>query len=57
MERWLVRANTAGEAAMRFKVQLVAVDGGEDAVVQELAILDKDCELLEQIGLTPPLPV
>lgn len=39
---------------LRFKVQLVAED--EDAVngdeVIELAILEKDCERLEQLGLT-----
>jgi len=36
---------------MKFKVQIVAGDGA-DAVVHELAILEKECELVEQIGLT-----
>jgi len=36
---------------MKFKVQIVTGEG-EDAVVHELALLNKDCERLEQVGLT-----
>jgi hypothetical protein len=36
---------------MKFTLQIVAGEG-EDAVVHELTTLDKDCERLEQVGLT-----
>lgn len=36
---------------MKFKVQIVVGDGA-DAVVRELAVLDKDCDRIEQLGLT-----
>ena len=36
---------------MKFKLQIVAGEG-VDAVVHELATLDKDCERSEHVGLT-----
>ena len=38
---------------MQFKVQLIATadDGREDTVI-DIAVLDKDCHQIEQLGLT-----